>query len=94
MTGSSEISMEPSRVVNRVEFLRMLTEISGVEVVECNVDLFSDVLVEDWYCKYVNFAVNNGLLEGDGFGEFNPSYSMKRGDVVELLFDYYKIFGF
>lgn len=94
MTGSSGISMEPSRVVNRVEFLRMLTEISGVELVECDSDLFSDVLLGDWYCKYVNFAVNNGLLHGDGFGEFNPSYSMKRGDVVELLYDYYQIFGF
>jgi hypothetical protein len=94
MTGSSEISMEPSRIVNRVEFLRMLTEISGVELVACDSDLFSDVLMGDWYCKYVNFAVINGLLFGDGFGEFNPGYSMKRGDVVELLYDYYQIFGF
>lgn len=48
-------------------------------------DIYSDVLIDEWYAKAVNIMSSEGLLEGYG-GMYRPDAPMKRSEFVMVLF--------
>lgn len=84
MIGTGDGTMKPERTVSKAEFLKILLEIAGVELQKCT---------GDWYCKYVEFAQANALIETNVAGTFNPADGMTRADVAELLYLYDQMFG-
>ena len=46
---------------------------------------FSDVNTDDWFYKEVMQAANNGWVNGQGDGIFNPNGDMKRGDFALIV---------
>ena len=49
---------------------------------------FSDVSKEEWYYDAVDYAVQNGLMNGVGDGKFDPEGSMTRAMLVTVLWRY------
>ena len=46
---------------------------------------FNDVPADSWYASAVSFAVERGLLEGDGKGNFNPNDKLTRAQTFAIL---------
>ena len=49
---------------------------------------FTDVPADEWYAGAVNYAVENGLMNGVGGGKFDPEGSMTRAMLVTVLWRY------
>ena len=47
--------------------------------------VFSDVNEEGWYCGYINYAVANGIVVGDGDGNFRPDDMVKYEEAVKVV---------
>lgn len=46
---------------------------------------FNDVAETSWATGYVNYAVNNGIIVGDGDGNFRPDDSVKYEEVIKVI---------
>ena len=50
--------------------------------------VFSDIPANEWYVDAVDYAVENGLMNGVGGGKFEPEGSMTRAMLVTVLWRY------
>lgn len=48
-------------------------------------DVFSDIKATDWYVYAVQYAYDNGLMQGKG-EKFQPNNSLKREEFVQILY--------
>lgn len=46
---------------------------------------FTDVNEDAWYTGYINYAVANGIIIGDGDGKFRPDDYVKYEEVVKVV---------
>ncbi|MBQ8837564.1 MAG: S-layer homology domain-containing protein [Clostridia bacterium] len=46
---------------------------------------FTDVNEDAWYTGYINYAVANGIIIGDGNGKFRPDDYVKYEEVVKVV---------
>lgn len=46
---------------------------------------FADVNEDAWYTGYINYAVANGIILGDGDGNFRPDDFVKYEEVVKVV---------
>ena len=49
---------------------------------------FTDVSEKAWYAEAVEYAVNNGLMNGVGNNKFEPETAMSRAMLVTVLWRY------
>lgn len=92
INGYPDGAFRGDRVVNRVELLKIFLEASGITMPYCTKAPFNDTPANAetrWYIDYVCFAANNGLMYGDGAGNYNPAAPMTRGDVAMLFYNFY-----
>ena len=52
---------------------------------ECSGAAFRDVTGEDWFCPAVQYAAENGLMQGVGNDRFDPKGTMSRGMFAMVL---------
>ena len=52
----------------------------------CPCDDYSDLSSSQWYHKGVDYALNNGLMNGVGAGKFDPNGSLTRAMLVTILY--------
>lgn len=92
INGYPDGAFRGDRVVNRVELLKIFLEGTGITMPYCTKAPFNDTPANAetrWYIDYVCFAANNGLMYGDGAGNYNPAAPMTRGDVAMLFYNFY-----
>jgi len=84
--GYPDGSFKPSNTVNKVEFLKMLIEAMNIDV-NPNVGrfTFTDVDEDQWYAKYVRFAIDKNLIDVEG-RQFKPTEQMSRDEVAEAIY--------
>lgn len=83
--GYEDGTYQPSRFINRAEFLKIALEAAKAPVTErssTDQKCFSDVENSEWYAKYVCFAASKGFIEGYEDGEFKP---LQTVNLVEAL---------
>ena len=51
------------------------------------VNPFTDVSESDWFYDELAYAVEHGLIHGDGAGKFNPGTPLTRGMMVTILYN-------
>ena len=47
---------------------------------------FGDVSNNAWYAQYVSIAAENGLINGDENGNFNPNKAVSRQDAAVMMY--------
>ncbi|MFA6436112.1 MAG: S-layer homology domain-containing protein [Candidatus Gracilibacteria bacterium] len=77
----------PGGTLNRVEFLKILTRTFGLNLGDYPITgLYPDTEEDAWYAAYVQYSKDNGLMDVDGNGNFNPGAAVTRGEVAETIY--------
>lgn len=95
VNGYDDATYKPSLTINRAEFMKIALkskEFSSwvtnqdFEVKSCdeNNKLFSDVSSLDWYCPYINTAIEYGFIDGTK-ENFNPSQNITLAETLKVL---------
>lgn len=85
ISGKGDGYFEPDENVTREEFTKIIVCASGLENIAYSKNSFTDVSDDDWFCKYVNIAYENGLVNGMGDGRFGTGKLITRQDMVVIL---------
>lgn len=85
ISGKGDGYFEPDENVTREEFTKIIVCASGLENAAYSRNSFTDVNDGDWFCKYVNIAYENGLVNGIGDGSFGTGRLITRQDMVVIL---------
>ena len=90
--GYSDGTFRPQKEVNRVEALKMITNIFGMPVPELSAQdrtivKFVDVSVSAWYTKYLYASFTNGILPiaGQVGPRFFPDAPLLRGEAAAYI---------
>lgn len=75
----------PNKEVRRVDALKLVSDLAGLEMGECQPTDFSDVDACGWYGPYVTFAVQNGLIEGSLDGLLRPYDFLRQSEAVKMV---------
>lgn len=91
--GYEDGAFRPNKEVNRVEALKMITLVMGMQVPEVSGDTSfvtqSDVDFTQWYGKYVLHAFNMSILPVVGMdaSRFGPGDFLKRGEAAAYIYN-------
>jgi hypothetical protein len=93
VAGYPDKSFKPNQSVNRVEALKMITLMFGLEVPEVQQDLwaalpFKDIRSDQWYSKYLLRAYKMSIVPIDGMSTsmFMPQAALKKGEAAALIY--------
>ncbi|MDD4628061.1 MAG: S-layer homology domain-containing protein [Candidatus Peribacteraceae bacterium] len=91
---SSDGTFRPANPVNRVESLKMITQVLAIEIPEMAGDAreivkFVDVSTSAWYTKYLYAAYVKGILPiaGQETGRFYPDWPLLRGEAAAMIYN-------
>lgn len=82
--GIGDNKFNPSGIVTREQFLKMLVEAAGIEEALSNTS-FDDVDVDAWYAPYVAAGVKSGLINGITADTFGVGSEIKRQDMAVMI---------
>jgi len=89
LTGKEGGLFHPGAEVLRVEALKMILELFDdfdVDAVELPAEPpFSDTPLDAWYIKYVQEAVNRGMVNGYKDGTFHPAQKVNLAEALKML---------
>ena len=87
MIGVSEDKFAPAMEMTRSMFVTVLARLEGVED-ESAKSNFKDVPDGTWYTQAVNWAAENGIVQGNGEGMFLPDALITRQDMCTMMARY------
>lgn len=91
--GYPDSTFKPANPVNRVEALKMVTLVFGIEVPELKaadpLPPFQDVPASQWFTKYIAAAYDAGILPiaGQNAEYFYPDWSLLRGEAAAYIYN-------
>lgn len=88
LKGTSENTFSPRMTVTRAQAVTALGRLVGAE--EAESAAFGDVDGSAWYAGYVGWAVETGIVEGDGQGHFLPDETVTAEHMALMLERYDK----
>ncbi len=84
MSGTTATTFEPEAEMNRAMLVTVLYRAAGSPEVAAQ-SSFSDVAAGDWYTSAVQWAVQNGIVNGYGDGRFGTEEPVSREQVAAIL---------
>jgi hypothetical protein len=92
VTGFADGTARPYAPATELETLAILLRAAGAVPEDYNGDYFSlnSLRPEDWYGRYVSFALDNGLLRDTVLWDIAPESVILRSDLTALLVDIMK----
>ena len=87
-TGRSADSFAPDATVTRAEAATFLWRMAG-EPAPAQTETFTDVEADannSWYKTAVQWAVEQGITNGTGNGNFSPTVTCSRGMILTMLY--------
>jgi len=91
LLGTSATAFSPDATVTRATAITALGRLLGVE--QSDTALFQDIKQGSWYSGYVGWAVDNGIVQGDGAGRFWPNKSITASHMNLILTRYAALTG-
>jgi len=76
-------SFRPNQPITRRELATVVSRFD--QLVETDVNPFTDVFEDDWAYTYILSAAQKGWFVGDGNGQFRPNDNMKRSEFVTVV---------
>jgi plastocyanin len=88
VAGYPDGTFKPTQTVNLVENLKMLLNAHGIDSANVMVMSapFADTPMSEWYIKFVQYAKDKKLIEGDSMNKVYPAQGMTRGKLAEVAF--------
>ena len=92
MNGVGEKRFDPNGTLNRAMFVTILHRIAGTPAPKKAAG-FSDAVKGSWYENAVNWAAENGVVNGYADGRFGVADPLTREQMAAILFRYAKLRG-
>ncbi|GLX71530.1 endo-1,4-beta-xylanase [Paenibacillus glycanilyticus] len=89
-TGLTETKFAPDQNVTRAEFAALLVRALGMKEANASAS-FTDIGENDWYRSYAEAAADNGVLLGNGAGQFVPNQAMTREEMAVSIIRAYHL---
>ena len=89
MNGVSDAHFDPNGQLSRAMLATLFHRLSGGELAG-SANPFTDIPVDAWYARAVNWAAANGILLGTSDTTFSPGQVATREMVVTVLYRYAK----
>lgn len=87
MNGVSDTAFAPKDTVTRAQLVTILYRVAGSPSVEFKAT-FEDVPSGLWYTEPIEWAAENGIVNGVAPGVFNPMGYITREQIATILFRY------
>lgn len=84
VVGYDGNEFRPDAPITRAEFLKIVTEIAGVQV-QPGKSPFSDVAQSDWFGPYVYTANKLGYIDGYSDGTFRPNDQINFAEASKII---------
>ncbi len=87
INGMGDGTYAPEKVVTRAEMAKLLVVALGLEqgaILLKGETQFADVDTNHWATGYINIAVAQGLIKGDGDGNFRPDADVNYAEAVTM----------
>lgn len=89
-SGTSASTFAPNQAMTRGMFVMVLANKAKIDPSQYTESSFSDVKAGIWYAPQVEWAAQNGLVNGTGGGKFSPNKSVTREQMAVILYNYAK----
>ncbi len=84
--GVTASAFQPNRPMTRAMLVTVLWRMEGCPAIDRG--QFADVAEDAWYAQAVNWAAENGIVNGVGHGRFAPDGSITREQMAAILYRY------
>lgn len=91
--GITDNTFEPNTAITRGMLVTVLGRTEGVVDKVSEVAGFTDVDSKEYYAAHVNWAVNNGIVNGYGDGTFGPNDLITREQLAAIMHRYMEFKG-
>ncbi len=91
MNGTSTNTFSPTKTMNRAMFVTVLGRLAGVDTSKYTKSSFIDVPLNSstaWYAPYVEWANQNGIIQGYGNGKFGPMDEITHQQLYTIVYRY------
>ena len=92
MIGMTGTTFEPYTAINRAMVVTILYRMEGEPAVTGRY-VYDDVVLGSWYSDAVEWATDNGVVNGYGGGKFGPMDPITREQMAAILWRYAKYQG-
>ncbi|MBR2716654.1 MAG: S-layer homology domain-containing protein [Oscillospiraceae bacterium] len=88
MDGTSDTTFSPDTPFSRAMFVTMLGRMEGIDLTRYTGAPFRDVPAGNWAAPYVQWAAENGIVNGTSEGRFSPSVTITNEQFATIVCRY------
>ena len=94
LSGTSDTTFSPNTGMTRGMFVTALGRLAGINPDSYKTGKFIDVKADAYYAPYVNWAAQNGIVEGVTATTFAPDSNINREQMAVIMANYAKKLGY
>ena len=94
LSGTSDTTFSPDTGMTRGMFVTALGRLAGINPDSYKTGKFTDVKADAYYAPYVNWAAQNGIVEGVTATTFAPDTNINREQMAVIMANYAKKLGY
>ncbi|WP_107841853.1 S-layer homology domain-containing protein [Metasolibacillus meyeri] len=94
ISGTSTTTFAPSTAITRADLLMALGKIADVKVTDYKMSSFTDIKATNPAMPYIEWAVENKIVQGIGNGKFDPTRSITRAEIAVIMQNYAKAINY
>ena len=94
LSGTSDTTFSPNTGMSRGMFVTALGRLAGINPDSYKTGKFTDVKTDAYYAPYVNWAAQNGIVEGVTATTFAPDSNINREQMAVIMANYAKKLGY
>ena len=94
LSGTSDTTFSPNTGMTRGMFVTALGRLAGINPNSYKTGKFTDVKADAYYAPYVNWAAQNGIVEGVTATTFAPDNNINREQMAVIMKNYAAKLGY
>lgn len=94
LSGTSDTTFSPDTGMTRGMFVTALGRLAGINPDSYQTGKFTDVKADAYYAPYVNWAAQNGIMEGVTATTFAPDTNINREQMAVIMKNYAAKLGY